>query len=1478
MNQGATGTVTTLTSGTNPSVTGQDVTFTATVSASSPAVGNPTGTVDFTSDGSSISCDAVTLVGDVATCTVAFDAANGSSHAIVATYSGDDSFLGSTAPTYTQDVSPGDTTTTLVSGTNPSVTGQSVTFTATIAPSGAAAGTPTGTVDFTSDGSSIGCDSVTVSADMATCTTSFDAANGYHTIEAAYSGDDSFNSSSDSLTQTVNQGATGTVTTLTSGTNPSVTGQDVTFTATVSASSPAVGNPTGTVDFTSDGSSISCDAVTLVGDVATCTVAFDAANGSSHAIVATYSGDDSFLGSTAPTYTQDVSPGDTTTTLVSDTNPSVTGQSVTFTATIAPSGAAAGTPTGTVDFTSDGSSIGCDSVTVSADMATCTTTFDAANGYHTIEAAYSGDDSFNSSSDSLTQTVNQGATGTVTTLTSGTNPSVTGQDVTFTATVSASSPAVGNPTGTVDFTSDGSSISCDAVTLVGDVATCTVAFDAANGSSHAIVATYSGDDSFLGSTAPTYTQDVSPGDTTTTLVSGTNPSVTGQSVTFTATIAPSGAAAGTPTGTVDFTSDGSSIGCDSVTVSADMATCTTTFDAANGNHTIEAAYSGDDSFNSSSDSLTQTVNQGATGTVTTLTSGTNPSVTGQDVTFTATVSASSPAVGNPTGTVDFTSDGSSISCDAVTLVGDVATCTVAFDAANGSSHAIVATYSGDDSFLGSTAPTYTQQVSKGDTGTGTTLTSGINPTVTGAPVTYTATVSVTDPASGTPTGTVAFTSDSVTITGCGSVTLTGETATCTTSFDAANGSSHAIVATYSGDDSFNGSTAPNFTQTVDQGATGTVTTLTSGTNPSVTGQSVTYTATVSPMSPAVGNPTGTVDFTSDGSSISCDAVTLVGDVATCTVAFDAANGSSHAIVATYSGDDSFATSTAATYTQDVNPGSTTTTLASDTNPSVSGQSVTFTATVADVSPASGGPTGTVDFKNGATSITGCASRSLIDGVATCTTSFEHANGSSLSIEAVYSGDTNFNGSNDTITQTVNLGTTATATTLTTGTNPSVSGQSVTYHVSVAPVAPAIGNPTGTVAFKDGSATIAGCATQALTAGVATCTVTYPSPAGSPHAITAVYSGDTDYATSTSGVLVHTVNRGTTTTTVSSSANPTPAFQDVTYTATVAVNAPAAGTLSGTVAFEDGGSTISGCGSVAVSGGVATCTTSYLGGPATTHPITAVYSGDATFAGSTSPVLNVVVSSSIDEGYWLASANGGIFTFGGAKFYGSAGSLPLNSPIVNMAATPDGKGYWLVASDGGIFAFGDAGFYGSTGSLHLNKPIVGMTPTADGKGYWLVASDGGIFAFGDAGFYGSTGSLHLNKPVVGMSVAPDGHGYWLVASDGGIFAFGDAPFYGSTGSLHLNQPVVGMASTHDGHGYWLVASDGGIFAFGDAPFYGSAGSLHLFKPVVGMVATPSGEGYWFVASDGGVFAFGDAYFVGSIGGVDQPSPIVGLATL
>ncbi len=247
------------------------------------------------------------------------------------------------------------------------------------------------------------------------------------------------------------------------------------------------------------------------------------------------------------------------------------------------------------------------------------------------------------------------------------------------------------------------------------------------------------------------------------------------------------------------------------------------------------------------------------------------------------------------------------------------------------------------------------------------------------------------------------------------------------------------------------------------------------------------------------------------------------------------------------------------------------------------------------------------------------------------------------------------------------------------------------------------------------------------------------------------------------------------------------------------------------------------------------------------------------------------------GYTLGAADGGIFAFGDAGYFGSMGGRHLNAPIVGVATTPDNRGYWEVAADGGIFAFGDAGYFGSMGGRHLNAPIVGIAPTPDGAGYWEVAADGGIFAFGDAGYFGSMGGRHPNAPIVGIAAKWDGRGYWEVAADGGIFAFGDAGYVGSMGGQHLNAPIVGIAASLDGAGYWEVAADGGIFAFGDAPFEGSAGGQRLVKPIVGIAASLDGAGYWEVAADGGIFAFGDAGYFGSMGGQPLVAPVVAAAS-
>lgn len=214
---------------------------------------------------------------------------------------------------------------------------------------------------------------------------------------------------------------------------------------------------------------------------------------------------------------------------------------------------------------------------------------------------------------------------------------------------------------------------------------------------------------------------------------------------------------------------------------------------------------------------------------------------------------------------------------------------------------------------------------------------------------------------------------------------------------------------------------------------------------------------------------------------------------------------------------------------------------------------------------------------------------------------------------------------------------------------------------------------------------------------------------------------------------------------------------------------------------------------------------------------------------------------VDRAGRVRTANGGVGT-----------NISRTTHAVAVARTPTARGGWVAAADGGVFAFGDAAFYGSMGATHLNKPIVGIAATPTGKGYWLVASDGGIFSFGDARFFGSTGNIRLNRPILAMAATPTGKGYWFVASDGGVFTFGDALFFGSTGGAPPPAPITGMATTPDGRGYWLTTLLGHVYAFGNAKFAGNIGSP-VTAACIGIVPAPGG--YRLVDSRGNVFLRG-----------------------
>jgi len=208
---------------------------------------------------------------------------------------------------------------------------------------------------------------------------------------------------------------------------------------------------------------------------------------------------------------------------------------------------------------------------------------------------------------------------TGTALSSSVTPSVFGKAVTFTATINILSLSAGTPTGTVQFQIDGANAGSPvSLSTTGHKSTATFSTASLGVGTHAVTASYSGDSSFATSSGTlSGGQAVNQAATTVTVSSSANPSVSGQSVTFTATVRVVAPGAGAPTGTVQFQIDGSNAGSPVSLGSGGIATFSTATLKV-GTHTITASYSGDSSFASSSGSLTQMVNDVLAGNVTAL--------------------------------------------------------------------------------------------------------------------------------------------------------------------------------------------------------------------------------------------------------------------------------------------------------------------------------------------------------------------------------------------------------------------------------------------------------------------------------------------------------------------------------------------------------------------------------------------------------------------------------------------------------------------------------------------------------------------------------------------------------------------------------------------------------------------------------------------------------------------------------------------
>jgi hypothetical protein len=266
-----------------------------------------------------------------------------------------------------------------------------------------------------------------------------------------------------------------------------------------------------------------------------------------------------------------------------------------------------------------------------------------------------------------------------------------------------------------------------------------------------------------------------------------------------------------------------------------------------------------------------------------------------------------------------------------------------------------------------------------------------------------------------------------------------------------------------------------------------------------------------------------------------------------------------------------------------------------------GQSVMFTAVVTG---SSGTPTGIVTFFDNGTTQLGTGN--LSGGQASYSTS--SLSQGSHSITAAYSGDAQYNQSTSSVwTQTVNQ--TSSSTTITSSANPSNYGSSVTFTATVSP-----NTATGTVQFSIDGTNYGSPVT--LSGGSASSGST-SSLGGGNHTIKAVYSGDTNYAGSTSSGLTQTVSKASSSTTISSSANPSAAGQSVTFTATVSPSG-ATGTVQFSIDGTNFGTAVTLNSGSAQSGSISTLTVG-------NHTIKAVYGGDTNDVGSTSSVLSQIVT-------------------------------------------------------------------------------------------------------------------------------------------------------------------------------------------------------------------------------------------------------------
>lgn len=648
---------------------------------------------------------------------------------------------------------------------------------------------------------------------------------------------------------------------------------------------------------------------------------------------------------------------------------------------------------------------------------------------------------------------------------------------------------------------------------------------------------------------------------------------------------------GTPVtvGTVTFYNGNSDLG----TVSLDSSgyAVLTLSNLPVGSYDISAVYNGTSTYNASASStFVESVQLNPTWVVLSASQASPPY--GADETLTAQIGTGTGTTATPTGTMTFL-DGSSIIASVAVNGWSVST---TVDTLPLGSNSITAAYSGDQGFEASTSPATTVTVSQAAT--------SLVLSATPADSTWGSAVTVTAAASAQgsvlfPTGTVTFTVDG---SAAGSSTLSNAGAASLVLPATLSVGTHTIGASYAGNADFAASTASPITVTI--APAGTSTSLTASASTATVGAPITFTASVQPTLNAT-LPSGTVSFYDGTNLIGTGSLT---SKATASLTTSTLTVGSHTVTAVYGGNGNYAGSTSPAYVETITLIPTTVALSASPSTAAYGTPITLTAQISS-SSGSTVSSGTVTFANGSTTL----GSSTVSSTGTASLVLSNLVPGTYSLTATYSGS-----STDGSATSAPLSITVTM--LATSTSLSVSATSAMYGTSIsatATVTDATGAPvfSGNVTFADGTTVLGNAALNSQ----GTATLSLGALSVGQHSITATFSGNADDASSTSSATGVSISQATTSLSLVASAGTVQLGNNVSFTATVT-----AGTQTpaptGTVTFSDGTTILS---TTSLSSSSATYTTSALA--AGVHAVSATYSGDATYIGSTSATVDVTVN-------------------------------------------------------------------------------------------------------------------------------------------------------------------------------------------------------------------------------------------------------------